>query len=375
MRIVINNELNKFYSYEELKGFFLRFSKLPGFSLEQIGLSEEGEPIELLSYRQPAQRVSGKTKCNSILLYGGEDASEPIFSQTIFWLLSELSNADSQIHRFATNWHFVSCINPDGYKKNSGWLNHPGDMNCFLENSWEDIHSRMIFWKSKERMEHKALKRAIALSNPDFIYNMHDESHFPAEGYKFAFSSPVNVELLNSHLERVKDFMDVSSEELLITDCYGRDPRFSVYPAFEANNEVFAFLNESCGYKLKTDTSPGIFIDIGNPIYDAIKKFKKLQIENFSEELQSSLFHTDLLIDSIEGKEEFNSKMLSITGYGLNHLISKGVKAASEIKEIYQEHINTHFQNTYDPIPVWQQVFTQIDFLFTILEIKGILVN
>jgi len=106
-----------------------------------------------------------------------------------------------------------------------------------------------------------------------------------------------------------------------------------------------------------------------------LRNFKKLQIENFSEELQSSLFHTDLLIDSIEAKEEFNSKMLSITGYGLNHLISNGVKAASKIKEIYQEHINKHFQNTYDPIPVWQQVFTQIDFLFTILEIRGILVS
>jgi hypothetical protein len=355
MNIVVNIEINKYLGYDELRENFIRFSELQGFIYEGIGSSEKGRPIDFLSYNHPSNKVPGTSKNNSILIYGGEDASEPIFSQTIFWLLSELSNDDSQIHRFKTNWHFISCINPDGYKKNSGWLNHPGDLNTFLENSWEDIHSRMIFWKSEERIEHQALKRAINISKPTLIYNLHDESHFPAEGYKFAFSSPVNVELLKPHLDRVKEFMDVSSDELIITDCYGRDPGFSVSPAFELNKDVFAFLSESCGYKLKANLRPRIFIGIGSPLHNAIRRFKQLQTENFSEELQSSLFHTDLLINLIESKEEFNSKVLSITGYGLKHLVSLGVEEASEIKDIYLEHINTHFQNTYESIPVWQQ--------------------
>jgi hypothetical protein len=359
MNIEINENINHYYSFNEIRNIFHDFSKLDFFSIQEIGISEAGNPIELISYK--------KTKSNnSILLFGGEDASEAIFSQTIFWILSELSKTDSQIHNLDLDWHFISCINPDGYLKNEGWLKHPGDLKYFLENSWEDIHSRLLFWKTEERIEHEALKKAIMISRPNLIYNLHDESHFPADGCKFAFSETINLELLNSHLDRIKEFMDVSYDELVIISSYGLDPKFSISPAFELNKDTFAFMNESCGYKLITDSSPKIFINTSDILYDSLKAYQKLQVDNFNSELESSLFHTNLLIKSIEKNEE----MLSITGYGLEYLLKLNINDAKKIKEVFLNHIKSNFQNTYMPIPVWKQVFAQIDFLFTMLKIR-----
>lgn len=366
MNLQVNEKINSYYSFSEIRAFFQKFSKFAGFSIQEIGTSESGNPIELLSYKKTTK------SSNSILLFGGEDASEAIFSQTIFWLLSELSKKDSQIHDLDLDWHFISCINPDGYLKNEGWLKHAGDLKSFLENSWEDVHSRMLFWKTEERVEHDALKKAIKITKPNLIYNLHDESHFPAEGYKLAFSELINLDLLTPHLDRIKQFMDVSSEELVIISSYGLDPKFSISSALNLNKDTFAFMNESCGYKLIAKESPKIFINTSDTLYDNLKAYKKLQVDNFTSELESSLFHTNLLIKSIEDSEDFNTKMLSITGYGLEYLIKLGINEAKNIKEVFLSHIESNFKNTYVPIPVWKQIFTQLDFLFSILEIRGI---
>ncbi len=76
MNIEINQSINYYYSFDEMRSIFQRFSKLSGFTLQEIGASENGKPIELISYK------STVNKKNSILLFGGEDASEAIFSQT-----------------------------------------------------------------------------------------------------------------------------------------------------------------------------------------------------------------------------------------------------------------------------------------------------
>lgn len=372
MQIQVNKEMNHFLSFQEIREVFARHSSMPGFSIQEIGASEAGIPIELISYKGSNLKKDHANEANSILLFGGEDASEPIFSQTISWLLAEISQNDSPIHQFNASWHFISCINPDGYKKNAGWLKHPGDLKHFLESSWEDLHHRMIFWKTEARNEHQALRKAIEITLPNHIYNLHDESHFPAEGYKFAFSSPVNLPLLNPHLDRIKEFMDISSDELVITDSYGRDPNFSVFPALELNKDIFIFLNESCGYKRTNAPMPKISINVNNPLYEALGTFKELQLANFNPELESSLFHTNLLIKSVEANEEFNTKMLAITGYAIESLIQSGIMEAKEIKEIFLSHIEEHFKKAYAPIPVWQQVFTQLDFLFSVLEIRGV---
>ncbi|MFN8673364.1 MAG: M14 family zinc carboxypeptidase [Candidatus Sericytochromatia bacterium] len=366
MNIEIDKNIKVFLSFDEIRNIFHKFSKLPNFSIQELGFSEDQNNIELLSY------IKNSEIKNNILLFGGEDASEPIFSQTIVWLISELSKNDSFIHNFNLNWYFISCINPDGYIKNKGWFNQVGDLKSFLENSWEDLHSRMIFWKTEERIEHKLLEKAIDIAKPMLIYNMHDESHFPADGYKFMFSTPIDLKLLKTHLNKIKQFMDISSEELVITDSYGNNPKFSIYYALKNYENTFIFGNESCGYKLVDNIAPKIFIDTNDELYKALKDYKKLQLDNYNNILDSSIFHTNLLIKSIEEKEEFNTKMLSITGYGLEYLINLEINDAKKIKSIFLNHINKYFKDTYKPIPVWQQVFTQLDFLFTMLNIKEI---
>jgi hypothetical protein len=43
-----------------------------------------------------------------------------------------------------------------------------------------------------------ALRKAITALRPDVLYDMHDESHFPAPGYKVFLSSPVDDESIQA---------------------------------------------------------------------------------------------------------------------------------------------------------------------------------
>mgnify|MGYP001554650447 CR=1 FL=1 len=357
---------NAYLRFDELRALFQDFGARPGFSVRTVGQSECERPIELLSFGERKGSGTG-----DILIYGGEDATEPIFSLTMKWLIEELADSDSPIHKRDYRWHFLSCINPDGYVKNESWFSEPGKLESFLDHGWEDLHRRMIHFCQEERPELKALREAISLVEPDVIFNAHDESHFPADGYKYATSEAVPREHLQGHLSRVEAFMDLSEEELVLTEDYGRDPVFSVAPAFEQGRVPLVFLNETCGYRRKEGAVDCVHLDKSDDLYGHLERYLKLLEEHERSELCSALFHVRLLLQSFDGEAGFNSKMLAITGHGLRVLLADGVEEAREIRRAFWQHIEENFARTWEPVPLWQQVVTQLDFLFTMLDWRG----
>lgn len=364
--------ITKYLTLQEIKELFADCQQESGFSSQIVGNSIQNRPIELMKYINPANKQNSKQHENlrpRVLLYGGEDATEPVFSQTIKLIIEALKNLDSEIHSFNCDWYFIDCINPDGYLLNEKWYCQPGNLAAFFEYSWEDEHSQMIFMNA-DRPELKALHQAFKLSKPDFIFNMHDESHFPADGYKLAFSEPMEMKKLSSHFRRVSKSMDLSEDELIIMDSYGREKCFSTYPAFIQNPETFIFLNEACGYKRIKKTDESEILDKRHPVSVHLQFYQKILENHDNELLDSARFHVKVLLRSIENSDEFNAKMLCLTGYGLEYLIKEGIEEASQIKKIFLNYILNKYEDSYAPIEVEKQVFTQLDALFSFLKWK-----
>ncbi len=364
--------LNRYLSLQEIKALFENSAQEKGFSKQIIGYSKQNRPIELLKYIHPSivqDNIQHEGLRPRVLLYGGEDATEPIFSQTIKGVIQELKKPQSDIHAFNCDWYFIDCINPDGYVFNEKWYFQPGDLTAFFEHAWEDEHSQMIFMNA-ERPEVKALHHAFEICTPDFVFNMHDESHFPADGYKLAFSEPVDMNILNAHFKKVSADMDLSQDELIIMDSYGHESCFSTHPALMQNPEAFIFINEACGYKRMQRTDECEVLDKQHPVYIHLQRYQNILNHDDSEFLDSARFHVKVLLRSIENAEAFNAKMLSLTGYGLAYLIEKGVEEASQIKAAFLGYILNKYQNSYVPVEVSKQVFAQWDALMTLLQWK-----
>ena len=360
--------LDRYLSLQEMQAVFKSATQEKGFSQQVVGYSKQDRPIELLKYVHPSvaqDTIQNKSLRPRILLYGGEDATEPIFSQTIKWVIQELKNQQSTIHALNCDWYFIDCINPDGYLLNEEWYCQPGDLTAFFEHAWEDEHTQMIFMNA-ERPEVKALHHAFEICTPDFVFNMHDESHFPADGYKLAFSAPVDTHLLNDHFKRVSADMDISKDERIIMDSYGQEACFSTHMALKQNPEAFIFINESCGYKRVQNTDEFEVLEPGHPVYTHLQRYQSILNHDDSQ----WRFHVKALLRSVENAEAFNAKMLSLTGYGLTHLIKKGVEEAKPMKEAFLSYILNKYQNSYVPIEVSKQVLAQLDALFTLLQWK-----
>lgn len=370
MQLTPLSKLNGYLSFQEIRKLFSEAALRPHFQLRTLGESECYRPIEMLSFAAPTAHSP-----KAILLYGGEDATEPVFSQTLAYLIKELSLSESELHAY--HWHLISCINPDGYVRNEDWFDFPGDLRAFFENAWEDVHSRMIFMNAS-RPETRALHKAFEIIQPDFVFNLHDESHFPADGYQFACSRPIDMKAFDAHLARVGEHMDISQEELLITDEYGHDPVFSVHPALQMNPHCFIFLNEACGYrrvKAPSDRwNPAPLVRTKAPLTQALSNYQALLEQEQDPFFESALFHVRCLLQDIEEGKNFNSKMLALTGYGLVELEQRGGDV-KQLKDIYDQclgHILKHFQTQYEAVPVEQQVFAQLDGLLTVLENDGV---
>ena len=82
--------LDKYLTLKEIKKNFQNISQEQGFSKQIIGYSNQNRTIELLKYSHSLAQKNSVQERPRILLYGGEDATEPIFSQTINWIINTL---------------------------------------------------------------------------------------------------------------------------------------------------------------------------------------------------------------------------------------------------------------------------------------------
>ncbi len=124
----------------------------PGFSVETIGQSAEGLPIDMIRFDGGYDRTA--------LLWGFEDPTEPVCALTMFWLCDQLRQRNPQVMRFQCNWAIIPTINPDGVLRNEEWFLAPGDLRVFAGGSWEPPYERIMYWNASTACPEMAAWRA-----------------------------------------------------------------------------------------------------------------------------------------------------------------------------------------------------------------------
>ena len=348
------SQVNTYLPLEELRNTFEGAAQDGGLTYHHLLTCAPDEPIGYLHLPHTAAHPL------RVMLYGGEDASEPIFSQTLSVLVRHLTTPGHPLRELPVEWLIIDCIHPVGYRRNAGWHQHPGDLQAFWQHSWEDPHGDMLFWNSAPRPEVRALHTLFEQFQPEVLFNLHDESHFPAGGYQMAFSRAFERPLWEAHLARVAEDMDLS-EELILTETYGDASEFSVAPALRTGTERLT-LNETCGYRRRAQSQdPEPPADITH----LLKTYLAHLQQDSSTHLASARYHTELLLQEQAAGRPFNSKMWALTGHALPHL--KPHRDLDTLARAFQEHMR-HWEQAYAPVPVRAQVKTQLDFIFTTLE-------
>ncbi|MEU2280817.1 M14 family zinc carboxypeptidase [Streptomyces sp. NPDC013178] len=84
--------------------------------LRRVGVSRAGTPLWLLSVGHGARQA---------LVVAGPHANEPVGGATVLWL-AERVLADPRLTEGAdTTWNLLLCLDPDGLRRNEGWLSGP----------------------------------------------------------------------------------------------------------------------------------------------------------------------------------------------------------------------------------------------------------
>ena len=243
-------EYNHYLTGDEMHKRIDEFRSHPGFIIETIGHSMNALPIEMLRYDRGYDR--------SVLLWGFEDPTEPVCALSMFWLCEQLRLQSSPVLRFECNWGIIPTINPDGLQLNEEWFSAPGDMHAFLRGAWQPPDEQILYWNpSLARPEMSALHHAITTIKPDVLFDMHDESHFPAPGYQVFLSSPIDSGAIADHLAYATAQGMPLLDAPIMDPALLRNPDMSVAMAYTVRPDCFVLIDEVCGYatSMKADDS------------------------------------------------------------------------------------------------------------------------
>src|SRR5690606_16050448 len=109
-------DYDRFYTFEEMtaraRSVAERHPSLA--SLETVGASTEGRPIEMVRIGDGPQRI---------LLYALPHPNEPIGAMLVQFLLDELIGNEEL--RSGRSWYLLPCVDPDGTVLNEGWFTGP----------------------------------------------------------------------------------------------------------------------------------------------------------------------------------------------------------------------------------------------------------
>ncbi|MEU6067885.1 MULTISPECIES: M14 family zinc carboxypeptidase [Streptomyces] len=93
--------------------------------LRRIGTSRAGAPLWLLSVGHGSRQA---------LVVAGPHANEPVGGATVL-RLAERTLADSRLTEAAdTTWNLLLCLDPDGSRRNEGWLSGPYTLDHYFRN-------------------------------------------------------------------------------------------------------------------------------------------------------------------------------------------------------------------------------------------------
>lgn len=166
-----------FYTVDELnqrsKELAEKYSNV--VSLEQIGASKNGEPINAL--------VIGEGSYNA-LVFACPHPNEPIGCLTVDFLATVLAENKEFREELNYTWYLVKCADPDGLRLNHGWLKGPFNFLNYSLNFYRPAPFMQVEWTfpikykklnwDKPIPETKALMNVIDKIKPDFMYSLHN---------------------------------------------------------------------------------------------------------------------------------------------------------------------------------------------------------
>jgi hypothetical protein len=146
----------------------------PGLaSIEVVGHSTDGEPIEMVRIGDGPQRM---------LLFACPHPNEPIGAMLIQFLLDELI-ADEDL-RAGRSWYLMPCVDPDGTRLNEGWFAGPFTIRNYARHFYRPRSEEQVEWSFPVKYknyafdapipETRALMKAMERVRPHFVYSLHN---------------------------------------------------------------------------------------------------------------------------------------------------------------------------------------------------------
>jgi hypothetical protein len=168
-------DYDRFYTFEEMtaraRSVAERHPSLA--SLETVGASTEGRPIEMVRIGDGPQRI---------LLYALPHPNEPIGAMLVQFLLDELIGNEEL--RSGRSWYLLPCVDPDGTVLNEGWFTGPFTVRNYARHFYRPRSVEQVEWTfpisyktftfSSPIPETRALMTALERVRPHFVYSLHN---------------------------------------------------------------------------------------------------------------------------------------------------------------------------------------------------------
>lgn len=132
-------EMDRFLTVNELNEDFARLAAgHPEFTtLERVGSSSLGEPIQMLSIG------SGE---RNVLLFACPHPNEPIGAMLVHHLARLLCADASLRDDLGFTWNLIPCVDPDGTRLNEGWFDGPFTITNYARNFYRPAAEQQVEW-------------------------------------------------------------------------------------------------------------------------------------------------------------------------------------------------------------------------------------
>ena len=185
----------------------------PGIaSIETVGHSTDGEPIEMVRIGDGPQRL---------LAYALPHPNEPIGAMLIQFLLDELiTNSELRAGR---SWYLLPCVDPDGTRLNEGWFAGPYTIRTYARHFYRPRSQEQVEWTFPIRYksftfdatisETQALMHALETVRPHFVYSLHNAG-FGGAYYYLSHDLPAAYDALHAIPKQRGLFLSLGEPEM-----------------------------------------------------------------------------------------------------------------------------------------------------------------
>ena len=229
-------------------------------TLQTIGTSTEGRPIEMLTIGNGARKA---------LLLGTPHPNEPIGTLTLEFLARRLCEDDDLREELGYSFLIIKCADPDGTVLNEGWFKEPFSPLTYALNYYRPPHREQVEWSfpvhyktlhfTASCPETRAVMEVMESEQPTFLYSLHNAGFC---GVYFYVSRPLPG--LLPRLRRV-----VTSQGLSI---HQGEPEVPYIKRFEEGVYALFGVQEEYDYLARNlGEDPAAYIDAGTSSDDYLK--------------------------------------------------------------------------------------------------------